>query len=163
MTVSLTLPVYPVGSTGFKIGMGPDPDMGETVGWDSYIHTVAEVAATIPAAQAAHTIILASNYGEAAALYLARREHPTVPLPPVYSGDNAFWYWGPPPQTATEAIVVGDFPAGQLHAWYTTCVLRARLHSPPGVANDEAGQPVRWCTGRTAPWAQLWPQVKTLG
>lgn len=164
VTVSLTLPVYPIGSAGFRIGMGPNPDMGETVGWNGYIHTVSTVAAAVPTAQATHTIVLASNYGEAGALYLARRaHHPGTDIPPVYSGDNAFWAWGPPPESATDAIVVGDFPARQLSSWYTTCTLRARLHSPPGVANDEAGGPVRWCTGRTSSWTHLWPQVKTLG
>ena len=163
LTVSLTLPVYPVGSPLFKVAMGPNPDMGETVGWDGYIRTVASVAATIPAGQATHTIILASNYGEAGALYLARQgDRSAAQLPPVYSGHNAFWAWGPPPESATDAIVVGDIPAAHLRSWYTNCTLRTRLHSPRGVDNDEAGAPVRWCTGRTRPWSQLWPQVKTL-
>ena len=164
VTVSLTLPVFPAGSALFKVGMGPNPDMGETLGWNSYIHTVSEVAAAIPAGQASHTIVLTSNYGEAGALYLARRgDHPATDIPPVYSGDNAFWSWGPPPESATDAVVVGEFSATQLRSWYTTCTTRARLHSPPGVENDEAGQPVRWCTGRTRSWTHLWPQVKRLG
>ncbi|MEO8750760.1 MAG: glycosyltransferase family 39 protein [Allobranchiibius sp.] len=164
VTVSLTLPVYPIGSAGFQVGMGPNPDMGETVGWNGYIHTVSAVAAAIPAGRVSQTIILASNYGEAGALYLARRAHHlAADIPPVYSGNNAFWAWGPPPDWATDAIVVGDFPATQLRTWYTACTLRAQLNSPPGVNNDEAGEPVRWCTGRTSSWTQLWPQVKTLG
>ncbi|MEO9138187.1 MAG: glycosyltransferase family 39 protein [Jatrophihabitans sp.] len=164
VTVSLTLPVYPIGSAGFKVGMGPNPDMGETVGWNDYIRTVSTVTAAIPAGQASHTIVLASNYGEAGALYLAERDkHPVQNLPPVYSGDNAFWSWGPPPESATNAIVVGEFSGTQLRSWYTLCTLRARLHSPPGVDNDEDGEPVRWCTGRTGPWTHIWPQVKALG
>lgn len=164
VTLSLTLPVYPLGSTGFEVGMGPNPDMGETVGWNSYIHTVSELAAAIPAGQISHAIVLASNYGEAGALYLARAsEHPVPDLPPVYSGHNAFWSWGPPPESATDAIVVGDFSSTHLRSWYTTCTLRARLHSPAGVDNDEAGEPVYWCSGRTAPWTQLWPQVRRPG
>jgi hypothetical protein len=164
VTICLTLPVFPVGSSGFKVGMGPNPDMGETVGWNDYVHTVSAVAAALPAGQASHTIVLASNYGEAGALYLARRrDQPSTDLPPVYSGHNAFWSWGPPPESATDAIVVGDFAPTQLRSWYATCTLRARLHSPPGVDNDEAGEPVRVCTGRTGPWSELWPQIKTLG
>lgn len=164
LTASLTLPVYPVGSPLFEVGVGANPDMGETVGWNDYIHTVSAVAASIPTAQAAHTIILASNYGEAGALYLARRgDHPATDLPPVYSGHNAFWSWGPPAESATNAIVVGDFSTTDLRSWYAHCTLRAHLHSPPGVDNEEAGEPVRWCTGRTRPWTRLWPQVKKLG
>lgn len=164
VTVGLTLPVFPVGSPGFKVGMGPNPDMGETVGWAGYIDTVSAVAAATPAGQASHTIVLASNYGEAGALYLARRANrPATDIPPVYSGDNAFWSWGPPLESATDAVVVGEFSAAQLRSWYTACTLRARLHSPPGVDNDEAGEPVQWCTGRTSSWTHLWPHVKTLG
>ena len=32
ITASLTLPLFPAGSALFKVGMGPNPDMGETVG-----------------------------------------------------------------------------------------------------------------------------------
>jgi Dolichyl-phosphate-mannose-protein mannosyltransferase len=164
VTISLTLPVFPVGSPLFKVGMGPNPDMGETVGWNGYIETVRTVAAAIPGQQAQQTIILASNYGEAGALYLARRAEPaSSKLPPVYSGNNAFWSWGPPPESATNAIVVGDFPADQLRSWYSSCTVQARLQSPPGVDNDEDGEPVRWCTGRISSWTHLWPQIKTLG
>ncbi len=162
ITVGLTLPVFPVGSTLFKVGMGPNPDMGETVGWDAYTRTVSTVSTATPAGRQSHTIVLASNYGEAGALYLARAGGNT-PLAPVYSGDNAFWYWGPPPESATDAIVVGDFPAAQLRTWYATCTLRARLHSPPGVDNSEDAAPVQWCTGRTSSWTVLWPHVKKLG
>jgi hypothetical protein len=164
ITVCLTLPVFPLGSTGFQIGMRPNPDMGETVGWNGYVRTVETVASSIPASEQSHTIVLASNYGEAGALYLARNAaNSSATLPPVYSGHNAFWYWGPPPKSATDAIVVGDFSASQLHAWFSSCTLRARLHSPRGVDNSEAEASVRWCTGRTQSWARLWPLVKRLG
>lgn len=164
VTTSLTLPMYAVGSAGFEVGMGVNPDMGETAGWEGYIAAVSTVAAAVPAGQAKHTIVLARNYGEAGALYLARStDYPTTQIPPVYSGHNGFWYWGPPPESATNAIVVGEFSTTQLRSWYATCTVRDRLRSPPGVDNEEAGQPVRWCTGRTASWAELWPQIKRLG
>jgi hypothetical protein len=164
ITVSLTLPVFPIGSALYQIGTGPNPDMGETIGWNGYVRTVETMTAAIPAGDRLNTIILASNYGEAGALYLARAaaKH-TSTLPAVYSGHNDFWYFGPPSGSATDAIVVGDFSAAQLESWYTSCTLKARLQSPPGVDNSEAGAPVRWCTGRTQPWKQLWPKIKTLG
>lgn len=164
VTVSLTLPVYPVGSAMFQTAMATNPDMGETVGWNDYVHTVSTIAEALPPGEAAHTIVLASNYGEAGALYLARRgAHPIASIPPVYSGRNAFWFWGPPPESGTNAIVVGEFPKDRLQSWFGSCTVRTRLHSPPGVDNDESGEPVRWCTGRTKPWTILWPHVKTLG
>jgi hypothetical protein len=164
VTASLTLPLYPVGSVLFRIGTGPNPDMAETVGWDQYVTTVADVARSLPADQRAQTIVTASNYGEAGSLYLARQAGGADGrvLPPVYSGSNAFWYWGPPPESATNAIVVGSVPPEQLARFFTSCTLRARLTSPAGVDNDEADAPVRFCTGRTASWAAVWPRVNSL-
>jgi len=148
----------------FRVGVGPNPDMAETVGWDQYVKTVADVARSLPTDQRGNTIVAASNYGEAGSLYLARQAGGAEGqvLPPVYSGSNAFWYWGPPPESATAAIVVGDVPPEQLSRYFSSCTLRARLSSPPGVDNDEAGAAVRYCTGRTASWAVLWPQVNSL-
>ena len=164
VTASLTLPLFRVGSVLFRVGVGPNPDMAETVGWDQYVKTVADVARSLPTDQRGHTIVAASNYGEAGSLYLARQAGGAEGqvLPPVYSGSNAFWYWGPPPESATAAIVVGDVPPEQLSRYFSSCTLRARLSSPPGVDNDEAGAAVRYCTGRTASWAVLWPQVNSL-
>lgn len=161
VTAALTLPLFPVGSPGYKMALGPNPDMGETVGWTGYDATVTGVARRLPRQDRAHTIVLASNYGEAGSLYLARQRG--AALPPVYSGHNAFWSWGPPPRDAADAIVVGDFSDTQLSGWYAHCTLRARLVSPRGADNSEDGAPVRWCTGRTQDWARLWPKVKQLG
>ena len=157
ITVGLTLPVFPVGSSLFRVGMGPNPDMGETVGWDGYVATVADVARALPAADSGHTVILTQNYGEAGALTLARATHPD--LPPVYSGHDAFFYWGPPAESATTTIVVGKFPP-QLARAFSGCTVAALLTSPAGVDNGEKGAPVRVCTARTAPWAVLWPQLR---
>ena len=164
VTASLTLPLYPVGSVLFRIGTGPNPDMAETVGWNHYVSTVADVARSLPPSERARTIVATSNYGEAGSMYLARQAGGTDGrvLPPIYSGSNAFWYWGPPPESATNAIVVGDVPPEQLAHFFSSCTQRARLTSPPGVDNDEAGAPVRYCTGRTASWAAVWPKVNSL-
>src|SRR5262249_30032173 len=40
VTPLLTLPVAPVGSKAFEVGVKVNPDGAETVGWPGYIHTV---------------------------------------------------------------------------------------------------------------------------
>ena len=70
-----------------------------------------------------------------------------VHLPPVYSGHNGFWYWGPPPDFATNAVVVGDSSPELLSRSYARCEVRSTVTSPPGVSNDLTGHPspvVHW-------------------
>ena len=100
-------------------------------------------------------------YQQAGALELL---HPAngVRLPPVYSGHNGFWYWGPPPDFATDAVVVGDFSPELLSTSYARCEVRSTVTSPAGVSNDLTGIPVRWCTGRLRPWSELWPEFQRL-
>ena len=164
-TTLLTLPVAPVGSALFRVGVAVNPDSAETVGWSGYVHTIAGVAERMPDQDQDRTVIITSNYGEAGALSRARRMHTPDGrnLPPVYSGHNAFASWGPPPDRTATVIMVGSFDPAQLHSWYQYCELETRLVSPPGVDNDESGAPVRICTGPTEPWPRLWPQMAVLG
>lgn len=164
MTAFLSLPIAPVGSVVYQIAVAVNPDAGETVGWDSYIATVRDVAATQPPGEHGRAIILARNYGEAGALSRARRlsTQDAAALPAVYSGHNAYADWGPPPESAATAIVVGRFDTQQLQSWFTRCQQVAQLTSPPGVDNEENGAPVRICTGRQSSWAEIWPAVRRL-
>lgn len=164
ITANLTLPLWPVGSTGFQIGVAVNPDSAETVGWDGYIHTVAGIARSIPARQRPTTVIITSNYGEAGALARARRL--ATPdgreLPPVYSGHNGFGLWGPPPSGTSTVIMVGDQDPTNLQRWFGSCRTVTHLRSPDGVDNEEAGAPVRICTSPRRPWPQLWPEFRHL-
>ena len=118
-------------------------------------------------------MILARNYGEAGALSRARRlglgtaadtGSPSVTvLPPVYSGHNAYGEWGPPPESAKTAVVVGDFTEPELTAWFTECELAATYASPPGVDNEEDGARIRICRQPRTTWATLWPEIARLG
>jgi hypothetical protein len=164
VTAFLSLPLAPVGSVIYRIAVAVNPDAGETVGWNSYVATVRDVAAMLPPQQRGRAIILARNYGEAGALSRARRisGEAAAALPAVYSGHNAFADWGPPPESSTTAIVVGAFDDQQLRSWFTRCEQAAQLASPSGVDNEEDGAPVRICTGRQRPWAEIWPTLRRL-
>ncbi|QGN31969.1 glycosyltransferase family 39 protein [Microlunatus sp. Gsoil 973] len=163
VTPLLLLPIAPVGSTLFQVGAAVNPDSAETVGWNGYTATVARVARSVPPDQRAATVIITANYGEAGSLSLARRERTADGrvLPPVYSGHNGFGLWGPPPESATTVIAVGDLGT----RWpeiFTSCRRVATLESPPGVDNQEAGAPVQLCSGRKYPWSRLWPLIRHL-
>jgi 4-amino-4-deoxy-L-arabinose transferase-like glycosyltransferase len=172
-TVTFALPVAPVGSTAFQVAVAVNPDTAETVGWSSYIDAVAAVVARTPGTGAGDMIILARNYGEAGALSRTRRLGPgtaadtgspsATPLPPVYSGHNAYAEWGPPPESGQTAVVVGDFTEPELTAWFAECERAATYASPSGVDNEEDGAAIRVCQRPRATWAALWPQIARLG
>ncbi len=161
-TSSLTLPVWPPGSTAFRIATGPNPDLPDELGWPGYVDTVDRAAATLTPDDRARTIILTSTYELASPLVVLG---PTggAPLPPVYSGHNAFWYWGPPPDSATDALVVGDVSPTRLAAAYATCSVVTEITTPPGVHSDLSGVVVRHCTQRRLAWAALWPALRHAG
>ena len=102
--VPITLPVVPVSSLHSTAIVALNYDAGETVGWPAFVSEIAAAYRTLPPGQRSSAIVLTSNYGEAGAV-----DHfgPADGLPAAYSGHNGFWYWGPPPATATTAIVVG--------------------------------------------------------
>jgi hypothetical protein len=172
-TIAFGLPVAPVGSTVFQVAVAVNPDMAETVGWSSLVDTVMDVVARTPGAGEADAIILARNYGEAGALSRTRRLGPgtaadtgspsATRLPAVYSGHNAYAEWGPPPEAAQTAVVVGDFTDPELMAWFAECELAATYASPPGVDNEEDGALIRICERPRTTWAALWPQISRLG
>jgi len=77
------------------------PESAEQVGWPELVETVAAAADELTADEREHAVILAINYGEAGAVELLGED-----LPPVYSGHNGFGFWGPPPEEATNTILV---------------------------------------------------------
>ena len=159
-TTLLTLPIGRPGGPVFTIAVDANPDLASEVGWPGYVDQVGEVVASIPAAQRADTIVLAQSYQQAAALDVLRPAN-GVTMPAVYSGHNGFWFWGPPPESATDAIVIGNFSPAELATGYAHCKVAGTVQTPPGVDNDLTGTPIHRCTGLRQPWSVLWPQAAT--
>lgn len=169
-----SLPLTPVGSLPFRVATSVNPDTAETVGWDVVIDATVEAVAAVPVAERERTVIIARNYGEAGALARARRlglgsaqdtggVRRDVVLPPVYSGHNAFWSWGPPPDTTSTVVLVGEVDPVLLRASFGRCSSAGVVHSPPGVDNEEDGAPLSICRDPLAPLPQLWPAFRRLG
>lgn len=131
-------------------------DHGEQVGWEDLTSAVVAADAPEPA-----DVVLTGNYGEAGALDLARRNG--LPLPPVYSGHNAYGWWGPPPETARSVIVVGWWDAATLDRWFAGCTLVGHVRNDEGVANEENGAPVHRCEAPRTTWRDTWPHIRHLG
>ncbi len=101
--------------------------------------------------------VLARNYGEAGAI-----DHFRPDLGPAYSGHNAYWSWGPPPENTASTIVVG-YSEPELRAWFGDVTQAARIDNGVGLANEEQDTPVWVARQRLVSWFELWPQLRRLG
>jgi hypothetical protein len=150
----ISLPLLPLSA----LGAGPVPAMneavGDQVGWPAYVGQIAAVYRRLPPADAAHAVIVTSNYGEAGAVARYGRG-----LPRVYSGHNQLYVVARPPASASVAVFVG----GQLvsaRTRFRSCTVAARLDDGVGVDNEEQGEPVAVCRGPIGGWPAVWPALE---
>ncbi|HEX9162101.1 MAG TPA: glycosyltransferase family 39 protein [Thermoanaerobaculia bacterium] len=83
-------------------GLLPQP-MGDQFGWPEMARDVAKIYDSLPPAERAQTGIWAGNYGEAGAI---NEFGPALGLPHAYSRHQNHWFWGPPPVSYRNFIVL---------------------------------------------------------
>jgi 4-amino-4-deoxy-L-arabinose transferase-like glycosyltransferase len=128
----------------------------DQIGWPEYVGQIAGVYAALPAEQQRRAVLFTGNYGEAGAL---DRYGPAYGLPAVYSGQNELHHYGPPPESATVAIVVSQAPPARIDALFGGCEAGAALHNSAGVENEELDARVFVCR-RVPSWRALWPTLQ---
>jgi 4-amino-4-deoxy-L-arabinose transferase-like glycosyltransferase len=147
------------------LGDTPIPDINQAtrdqVGWPRMVDLVAEAYQTIPATDRSGAVVFAENYGEAGAV---DRFGPEQGLPgvPVYSGLNALWDLGPPPDRAAQVILVGLGPI-TMHTYFVDCTITGTIDNGVGVDNEEQGRTIAVCAGTSGPWSTIWPALRHLG
>jgi hypothetical protein len=135
-----------------EIGSLP-PDLADMHGWPELAAVVAGVYRSLPPAQRAKAAILASNYGEAAAIDFFGSQYG---LPPALSGHNQYWLWGPRGYDGDVVIDVDGECAARL---FRDRRIVARFSNPWG-RPFENGFPISICTGITTPLATYWPKLR---
>ena len=153
----LTLPILPLASYATSSLPSTVPDIANEVGWPQFVATVEHVVDALPADERAHAVILTNDYSEASPLVLLG-----TGLPPVYSGHNSFWSWGPPPPDLTVVVHVGDWRPTDWSQFFVGCHVVAQIDNGLGIDNGEQGKDVSVCTGLRAPWTTLWPSLRTI-
>jgi hypothetical protein len=153
----ITLPVLPAHLLHNVPLQKINYDLAETIGWPREVALVGHLYHALPVSERGRTTILTSNYGEAGAF--ARYG---TGLPVAYSGHNNFWLWGPPPSGDTDALAVG-VDAGLLRRSFASVRQVATFTNGMGVADDEQGTPIYWCTGLRTSWPGAWPAFKAYG
>jgi hypothetical protein len=121
------------------------------------VTTVENVVNALPADQRAHAVILTNDYSEASPLELLG-----TGLPPIYSGHNSFWSWGPPPADRTVVVHVGDWRPADPNQFFVGCHVVAYIDNGLAIENSEQGMAVTVCTGLRAPWTTIWPSLRTI-
>lgn len=146
---------YPFGLLAVLYAAGCVPAAEWMSGWRRNL-VIAEVYATLPPADRAYAVIIASNYGEAGAV--DRYGHRYL-LPTVYSGQNQLYYQGRPPASATVVVFVGG-QLGDVRGRFQSCVTEARLDNGLDVDNEEQGESIAVCRAPIGGWTALWPALR---
>src|SRR3984957_5014871 len=152
------LPVLPVSDAHDLPASAQQSSLGDTIGWPQLTSAVTAQDAALTRAGQPPTSIFTGYYGEAGALdVLGSADH----LPPVLSGHNSYWMWGP--GRASDRTVLAVDALGQLRPYFASCRLLATHNPPYHVQNDWTGLQIGVCTGPVASWRTLWPHLKHYG
>jgi Dolichyl-phosphate-mannose-protein mannosyltransferase len=156
--LAAVLPIVPAGHVHDLPAASQHGDLGDTLGWPQLTRAVAAQDAALVHSGQPPTSIFTGFYGEAAALdVLGSADH----LPPVLSGHNAYWMWGP--GRASDAVVLVVDALGQLRPDFASCHVLTTYYAPYHVHNDWTGIRIGVCTGPTASWRTLWPHLRHYG
>ena len=153
----ITLPVVPPPT----LAQTPIPELyresAEQVGWPELVSSVRAAADSLEPGERDAAIVFALNYGQAGAVELLSDD-----LPPVYSGHNGYGDWGPPPDDATIAIMVGPRTVIAARGPLGDCERHGEVDNGIGLANEEQGAGIWICRDRPEPWAAVWEQLRHL-
>jgi hypothetical protein len=133
--------------------------LADRFGWYGLTRTVERVYATLPPTQRAQACILASNYGESGAL---QQLAPPGHVPPVISGHNNYFLWGPGTCTGRVLITVGYALSDlkRLRVLYAH-IARAAIDRCRYCVDYERTLPIYVLSGATGPiFPRLWTSLK---
>lgn len=153
----LALPLLSVTAFGATPIGAINPTQPDQVGWPTYVRTVADWYNRLPAADQANTVLVTGNYGEAGALVFYGKQYG---LPPVYSGHNQLYYYGPPPYDRTIALIWTEGTLDELSTNFRNCQQLTTMDNGVGVDNEEQGSILALCRDPHAGWAALWPLIQ---
>jgi hypothetical protein len=129
--------------------------LSDEFGWRELEQKVAAVFRKLSPEDQKRVAILASNYGQAAALDVYGREDG---LPPALSGHNQYWLWGPRGYDGSLIINVG----GNAERWRSLCgsIEPAGSFGNPYAMPYENDRPIFICRDLRMPLDRLWGRLK---
>jgi Dolichyl-phosphate-mannose-protein mannosyltransferase len=123
-------------------------------GWRNLEQQVARTYHALPADEQAHAAILASNYGEAAAIDVLGKKDK---LPPALSGHNQYFFWDVHGGDARILILVADRP----EPWRDNCgsLIEGGNFGVRYAMPYERDQPIFICRNFKSSLKVIWPQL----
>jgi len=152
----------------YQAALGVKPELGERHrqgrlpqfyadmhGWTELVSEVAKAADQLTPAERATAVIFAQNYGQAGALeWLGRGRN----LPPVRSGHNNYWLWGPGEGDPRTLIIVGGDREDN-EAVCASLIEVGRVRNRYAMPYED-DKPVAICRGLKTSLRNLWPRLK---
>jgi hypothetical protein len=131
-------------------------NFADRFGWEELTATMSAVYHSLPAEDQAKACIFTSNYGEAGALQFYDSKYD---LPPVISGHNNYYLWGPGNCTGEVLIYLGQASIDDLKQGFADVqqVAASKCQYCMPYEND---LPIFLCRGIKVPIEQTWPQTK---
>ncbi|HEX5144456.1 MAG TPA: glycosyltransferase family 39 protein [Mycobacterium sp.] len=129
-----------------------------SLGWPELTDTVASAYRVLPPATRRTTAVVADGYWDASAL---DRYGPARGLPHAFSPHRGYWYFGEPADNVDTVLFVGS-DATYLHRYFTEVRQVATVTSPVTKIEWGVASQVWLCSGKRAPWSELWPQLRHL-
>jgi hypothetical protein len=157
-TLPQVLPILPASVVHSLPAAAQHSSVGDSIGWPQLTSAIAAQDAALVRSGQPPTSIFTGYYPEAATLTVyGSADH----LPPVLSGHNAYWMWGPGRASDRTVLVVDAL--GRLRPYFASCRLLTTYNPPYHVQNDWTDIQIGVCTGPTAGWPALWPHLKVYG
>jgi hypothetical protein len=129
--------------------------LGDRFGWNTMTATVAQVYDNLPAEEQAQACILTQNYGEASALILLGGSYH---LPPVISGHNNYYLWGPGKCSGQVLIIIGYYPA-DFQSYFKNLTIAGNITCSYCMTQED-NLPVIVAIGPNASIQDSWAQLK---
>ncbi len=142
---------------------GPFPQyLGDRFGWHAMTREVTATYRSLPMSEQHQACVFTENYGEASALRFFAAPHQ---LPPVISGHNNFFLWGPAGCSGEVLIVVGIDPT-QGPQFVTQAAAYYDKVTPGGAIScaycmgSENGTLIYILAQPKIPFERIWPKLK---
>ncbi|MVU82691.1 glycosyl transferase family 39 [Nocardia sp. ET3-3] len=132
------------------------PSVYSELGWSELDAVTVDAYRRLWPRQRPTAVIVTEWYVQAAAL-----DHDRTNLPPVFSPNRGFGYFGAPPDTAETIIYVGGTEADLSH-WFTSVVPAGRMENPLGIPGITRDITIWECGGPKQPWSVMWPTMRKL-
>jgi dolichyl-phosphate-mannose-protein mannosyltransferase len=129
-----------------------------SLGWPELTDGVADAYLALPPATRRTSAVVTEWYWDASAL---DRYGPARGLPHPFSPHRGYWYFGAPPDDVDTVLFVGS-DTTYLYRYFTEVRQVATVTSPVTKNDWGIASPVWLCSGKRAPWSQLWPQLRHL-